>query len=84
MATYTSSDWHGCYWVWKQIKNILQPDDKLYFLGDACDRSDDGWQIIKELLNDPRIIYLKGNHEDLLVKAIGNITLDSFNENIHR
>ncbi len=84
MATYASSDWHGCYWIWKQIKNILQPEDKLYFLGDACDRSDDGWQIIKELLADPRVVYLIGNHEDLLVKAIGNITPDSFNDNVYR
>ena len=74
MATYASADWHGCYWIWEKIKEILKPDDTLYFLGDAADRGSDGWQIIKELLNDSRIIYLKGNHEDLLIKAIGNIT----------
>ena len=74
MSVYAASDWHGCYWVWEKVKEILKPEDKLYFLGDAADRGHDGWRMIKELLSDPRIIYIKGNHEDLLVKAIGNYT----------
>lgn len=37
--------------------------------GDAADRGEDGFYIMNELLNDPHIIYLYGNHEDLFVKA---------------
>ena len=35
---YASSDWHGCGYQANKILNYLQPEDKLYFLGDATDR----------------------------------------------
>ena len=79
MSVYCASDWHGCYWVWEKVKEILEPTDTLYFLGDAADRGSNGWQIIKELLIDPRVIYLKGNHEDLLVKGMKTINLENPN-----
>ena len=80
MSVYACADFHGAYWFWGGVKSILQPDDKLYFLGDAADRGPDGWQIIKELVVDPRVIYIKGNHEDMMLKAIGNITKKSFKD----
>lgn len=70
MAIYACSDLHGRYDLWRKIKEYLQIDDHLIFLGDAADRNAQGWQIIKEMLTDPRVIYLKGNHEDMLVKAM--------------
>ena len=72
MSVYTCSDIHGCYWAWEQIKNILQPGDILYFLGDANDRGPDGWRIIKELLDDGRVIYLMGNHEKMFLNNWGS------------
>ena len=72
MSVYAFSDTHGAYWVWEQIKSITKPRDRIYFLGDATDRGPDGWRIMKELLDDPRVIYLKGNHEDLMAKALKN------------
>lgn len=63
MATYAFTDLHGQYELWRQIKEFCQPNDKLYFLGDAADRGSDGVRIMVELLADPRITYLKGNHE---------------------
>lgn len=63
MATYAFTDLHGQYELWKQIKEFCQPNDKLYFLGDAADRGSDGVRIMVELLADPRVTYLKGNHE---------------------
>lgn len=70
MSVYACADLHGRGDLWDKIKNFLKPEDTLYFLGDAADRGPDGWRIIKEMLADPRIVYIKGNHEDLLVKAI--------------
>lgn len=64
--TYAFTDLHGQYDLWEQIRDYCDETDKLYFLGDACDRGPDGIKIIKELLEDPRVIYLKGNHEDFL------------------
>ena len=63
MATYAFTDLHGQYELWRQIKEFCQPNDKLYFLGDAADRGSDGVRIMVELLADPRVTYLKGNHE---------------------
>lgn len=71
--TYAFTDIHGNYNLWKQIKNFLRPEDKVYFLGDACDRGKDGFKIIKELLFDSRVIYLKGNHEQLMIDAFKNL-----------
>ena len=78
MSVYCAADFHGCYWAWKKIKEILKPDDKLFFLGDAADRGPYGWKIIKELLKDKRVTYIKGNHENFLVNVFDNATPDYF------
>lgn len=70
MSIYACADLHGVYDLWAQIKEFLQPDDTLIFLGDAADRGTEGWAIIKELIEDERVVYLKGNHEDMLVDAM--------------
>lgn len=69
MVTYAFTDLHGRYDLWRQIRDFCQKDDILYFLGDACDRGPDGIKIIQELLNDKRVTYLKGNHEDMLIRS---------------
>lgn len=70
MATYACSDLHGRLDLLKQIQDFLQPDDTVYFLGDAGDRGPEPWKTIKAVAQDKRFIYLKGNHEDMLVKAM--------------
>lgn len=67
---YAISDLHGCWYNFEETLKILQPDDIVYCLGDCGDRGEDGWKIIKAVLNDERFIYLKGNHEEMLCKAI--------------
>lgn len=64
--TYAFTDLHGQYDLWEQIKNYCDDTDTLYFLGDACDRGEYGLEIMRELLKDKRVIYLKGNHEDFI------------------
>lgn len=66
---YAFSDIHGMYNLWHQISEYCDETDKIYFLGDAIDRGPDGIKIVKELLTDKRVIYLKGNHEDALVRT---------------
>ncbi len=70
MATYACSDLHGRLDLLKQIQDFLKPDDTVYFLGDAGDRGSEPWKTIKEVAKDKRFIYLKGNHEDMLVRAM--------------
>lgn len=70
MATYACSDLHGRLDLLKQIQSFLKPEDKVYYLGDAGDRGPEPWKTIKEIAADNRFIYIKGNHEDMLVKAM--------------
>jgi calcineurin-like phosphoesterase family protein len=71
MAVYACSDLHGMLHFYKAIKDRLEPEDKVYFLGDAGDRGPHSWETIKAILDDPQFIYIKGNHEDMLVDALG-------------
>ena len=70
MAIYACSDLHGRLDLLKQIQDFLQLDDTIYFLGDAGDRGPNPWETIKAVAQDKRFIYLKGNHEDMLVKTM--------------
>lgn len=71
MSIYALTDLHGRFDIWKKLdKYFFKPDDIIYFLGDAADRGRDGWKLIKTLLDDKRVIYIKGNHEDMLINAI--------------
>lgn len=49
--------------------NKQDPEASIIFLGDAIDRGPDGYKIMKELLDNPKVVYLKGNHEDIFTKA---------------
>lgn len=85
MSVYACSDLHGNGKLWDKIKEFLKEDDTLYFLGDAADRGPDGWRIIKEMIADPRVIYLAGNHDIILADRIGRplnyeiVNLHNFN-----
>ena len=67
--TYAISDTHGMYNLWRQVIESLDETDTLYILGDAADRGPDGWKIIKEALSDPRVIYVRGNHDQMLLEC---------------
>ena len=69
MANYVCSDLHGYLELYKKIKNFIKPEDTVYFLGDAGDRGPQPWETIKTIYKDSQFVYLKGNHEDLLVRA---------------
>lgn len=66
---FAVADLHGVYGLWVQIRNYLQRDDTLFILGDCADREEHGWQIIKEALTDPRVFYIRGNHDQFLLDA---------------
>ena len=70
------TDIHGMYDLYRAIMdycNEQDPEATIIFGGDACDRGPDGYRIMKELLDNPYVIYLKGNHEDMFVKAAREI-----------
>lgn len=73
------TDIHGCYDLFRTAMDFCKkqdPECMIIFGGDACDRGKDGYRIMKELLDDPKVIYLKGNHEDMFVRAARFINRD--------
>lgn len=69
MSRYAVSDLHGMLGLYQAIDKFLKPDDVVYCLGDCGDRGPNSWETIKAVAKNPKFIYLKGNHEDMLVKA---------------
>lgn len=78
MSVYAIADLHGCLDLFKQVKNFLKPEDTLYVLGDCGDRGPKGWELIKAVYEDPQCIYLKGNHEQMLVEAMQGNTYSCY------
>jgi predicted phosphodiesterase len=76
MAVYVCADLHGHLEIYKKIKAMLKPEDKVFCLGDCGDRGPDSWATIKAVYADPQFIYIKGNHEDMLVKACKDYLID--------
>lgn len=69
---YCMADLHGCYKIYKAMMDwcLIQDNECIIVMcGDACDRGKDGYKIMCELLNNPQVVYLKGNHEDLFTRA---------------
>ena len=67
--TFCISDIHGMYNLWRSVIESLDETDTLYVLGDCGDRGPDGWKIIKEALADPRVVYIRGNHDQMLLDS---------------
>lgn len=55
-------------WCFKQ-----DPECMIVFGGDACDRGEFGYDIMQAILDDPQIVYIRGNHEDLFLKAARDV-----------
>jgi len=73
---YVMADLHGCYELYSAMIDWCFAQDNectVVFLGDACDRGPYGYKIMRELLDNPQVIYLKGNHEDMFVQAAHEI-----------
>ena len=70
---YVLSDIHGnerrFRSVMEQIR--LQPEDTLYVLGDVIDRHPGGIRILRKLMKMPNVQMLLGNHEYMMLRAVG-------------
>lgn len=70
MSVFAFSDIHGNRPLFDALMKKIGPDDTAFFLGDAIDRGPDGWAIFKQIMDDPRIIFICGNHEDMMIDAL--------------
>lgn len=69
---YVTSDWHG--YSTKKIKALLSrvgfsKDDFLFILGDVIDRGEDGIKLLKEIMYEPNIELILGNHEVMMLSC---------------
>ena len=76
--TFACSDLHGMLPLWKKIVAFLEPDDKVYVLGDCIDKGPFSWETLKAVINEPRAVLLKGNHEDMFVQAGRELLRDDY------
>ena len=67
---YACSDLHGMKELYEKINDFIDDSDIVFFLGDAGDRGTHPWETIKLIRYNPQFAYLKGNHEDMLVKTM--------------
>ena len=78
MRCYVIGDIHGCI---RELACLiehlpLKPQDRLVFLGDYIDRGPDSRGVVSYLLdleqeNSYDLVFLKGNHEDMLLSYLG-------------
>lgn len=78
-------DLHGDYESFSKVKNYLNKNNLIIFLGDYADRGNYGVEILEELSNllnnYDNIIALKGNHEDYSNNGLPNFSpCDLINE----
>ena len=73
MSTYVISDIHGNSKAWEAIKEQIKlgNEDELYILGDVIDRGEGGIAILQEIMNTPNMHMLLGNHELMMLNALG-------------
>ncbi len=78
MRKIAVSDIHGCALTFDALldKIALSTTDELYLLGDYVDRGPDSKGVIDIILElrsrGQKVICLKGNHEDMMLKAIND------------
>ena len=71
---YVLSDIHGNQRRFASILGQinLQPEDTLYVLGDVIDRHPGGIRILRRLMAMPNARLLLGNHEYMMLRALGH------------
>ena len=70
---YVISDIHGNERRFRSVMNQihLQPEDTLYVLGDVVDRYPGAIRILREIMAMPNARMLLGNHEYMMLRALG-------------
>lgn len=75
MNYFVVSDIHGMYKQFEQILTYWDKENTLVILGDLIDRGPQSLDVIRKVMTlketyGERVIFCKGNHEDMLLKYI--------------
>lgn len=70
--TYVMSDLHGMYNSYIAMLELIKfnSEDKLYILGDICDRGKESARIYLDIMVRSNVFCIKGNHEQMLLEAL--------------
>ena len=70
---YVTADIHGEYDRFHQMLNGISfsSNDELYILGDVIDRGVGGVDLLLEIIDQPNMHMLIGNHEDMMLEVLG-------------
>lgn len=72
-------DIHGCPKTARKLIEMINPteDDQLIFVGDYIDRGQDSKGVVDMLIElkekFPNTVFLKGNHEDMMLQGLGDM-----------
>ena len=79
---YVMSDIHGNLGRFESVlaQIGLQPEDTLYVLGDVIDRYGEGIPILRKIMAMPNAKMLLGNHEYMMLRALGHPYDDNFDD----
>jgi len=82
---FVIGDIHGCFDKLRVLIDKIKFDpkhDSLVFLGDYIDRGPDSFEVVTYLINLKKqfrnIIFLKGNHEDMLENYLSGLDRSTF------
>lgn len=69
---YVISDIHGCYDKYQTMLEKINPDtnDTIYVLGDIIDRGADGFKTMLDIMSQPNVYAIRGNHEAMAINAM--------------
>ena len=75
MSNYVISDLHGHFALYNMLLKTINFSNKdtLYVLGDAIDRGPDGIKILQDIMKRDNVVFLPGNHEDMMCMVIRSI-----------
>lgn len=72
---YCMSDIHGEVDRYHKMLEFIEFSDKdtLYIIGDVIDRYPGGIDLLKEIINEPNIKFILGNHEHMMIDNLGPV-----------
>ena len=82
---YVCSDIHGMYGSYMKAVSKLNENDRLYVLGDAIDRGNNGIEILLDIMSRKNVRFILGNHEWQMIRVLElmrkhNISVSELNE----
>ena len=72
--TYVMSDIHGELERYERMLNLIRfsDQDHLYIIGDVIDRAPNGVDLLLQIMKQPNITMLLGNHEQMMLDTLGS------------